>query len=404
MSLDLGNTAVQIDRMAAGLKSRVDRKRARLRQALESVRTFDAIVYEEKRLLSKNTVAWSLPVAFDSPSAAFPAPPPPADHRVLATDGSDIGTDRHLPARCYVINIGVASLTYGSQPDADLRSRARLYADDQDLVIRDPDAAFRQVGVAGTVLAAKRMAEEAVALAEEATETSPEVPTLALMDGSLVMIGLASHGFDDYVRRELLDNGFIRALDELKRLSEERTLAVASYISLPGSAEATNALRLVACPYEVADCDRYCASIVPGERPCDSVATGIVDRELFGETLKAGQRSAVFASSSSLVANHYRGHEVHFFYVHTGEEIGRVEVPVWVAEDERLLDLVHSLILDQCSRGPGYPVVLMEAHEQAAITASDRRFFVEQVESALQDQALPVYTSEKSRSKRLRWL
>ena len=179
---------------------------------------------------------------------------------------------------------------------------------------------------------------------------------------------------------------------------------MASYISLPGSAEATNALRLVACPYEVADCDRYCASIVPGERPCDSVATGIVDRELFGETLKAGQRSAVFASSSSLVANHYRGHEVHFFYVHTGEEIGRVEVPVWVAEDERLLDLVHSLILDQCSRGPGYPVVLMEAHEQAVISAGDRRVFRRMLTDSLERQGLSAATSQKDRSKRSPWV
>ena len=81
-----------------------------------------------------------------------------------------------------------------------------------------------------------------------------------------------------------------------------------------------------------------------------------------------------------------------------------MEVPVWVADDERLLDLTHSLVLDQCARGPGYPVALMEAHEQAVITASDRRLFVDQVMSALEDQSLPAYTSEKSRSKRLRWI
>ena len=390
--------------MAAGLKARVDRKRDRLHRGLETARSFDPAAYEDKRVQSRTTMAWSLPTAVDGPGEAFPAPDPPEDYRVLATDGSDIGTDRDIPARCYVINVGVVSLTYGSRPNADLGSRARLYAGDDELVIRDGDAPFRQVGIEGTVLAAKRMAEEAIALAEAAAESSPGLPTLAIMDGSLIMLGLASHGYDDYVRRELVDNGLIRALEELRRVAEDRPLAVASYISMPASTEVANALRLMGCPYDPADCDRYCREIAPGERPCDDVAMEIVDRDLFWELLEPGQRSAVFGSSSALVANHYSGHEVHFFYVHTGEEIGRVEVPSWVAEDEGLLGLTHSLVLDQCARGRGYPAALMEAHEQAAITAADRRFFVEQVASALEDQSLPVYTSQKNRSKRLRWL
>ena len=46
----------------------------------------------------------------------------------------------------------------------------------------------------------------------------------------------------------------------------------------------------------------------------------------------------------------------------------------------------------------------MESHEQAVITTSDRRYFAELVEDSLQDQKMPVYTSEKNLSKRLRWL
>ena len=93
-----------------------------------------------------------------------------------------------------------------------------------------------------------------------------------------------------------------------------------------------------------------------------------------------------------------------FFYLNVGQEMARVEIPSWVAEDETLLGLAHSLILDQCRRGPGYPIALMESHEQAVITTSDRRYFAELVEDSLQDRRMPVYTSEKNRSKRLRWL
>ena len=387
--------------MADGLKTRVDEKRRRLARALETSRALDVDSYEDRRVRDRKTMAWSLPAALDSPGAAHPAPTPPQDYRVIATDGSDIGTDRNIPARCYVINIGVSSLTYGSGPDAELSSHARLYANDDELVIRDRDAPFRQVGIEGTVLGAKRMAEEAMALADAVAGSPTSLPTLAIMDGSLIMLGIASHGYEDYVRRELVDNGLVRALEELRKIAADRTLTVASYVSMPGARDVANALRLATCPYETADCERHCGA---GDRPCDEAAMGIVDRDLFWEVLEPGERSATFGTSSALVANHYVGHEVHFFYVHTGVEIGRVEVPAWVADDEALLSLTHSLVLDQCARGPGYPVALMEAHEQAVITASDRRLFVQQVMSALEEQSLPVYTSEKSRSKRLRWI
>ena len=121
-------------------------------------------------------------------------------------------------------------------------------------------------------------------------------------------------------------------------------------------------------------------------------------------TLRPGERSPIFGSSSRAVAEYYRGNDVHFFYVHAGEEIGRVEVPTWVAEDLDLLGLTHAAVVDQCLRGQGYPVALMEAHEQAAVSGADRRFFVRQLERALSDQRMPVYTSEKARSKRIRAL
>ena len=75
-----------------------------------------------------------------------------------------------------------------------------------------------------------------------------------------------------------------------------------------------------------------------------------------------------------------------------------------MAQDERLLNLSHSLILDQCRRGLGYPVAIMEAHEQAVITGQDRELFRRMVEDALAERHLPVYTSEKARSKRQRSL
>ena len=109
-------------------------------------------------------------------------------------------------------------------------------------------------------------------------------------------------------------------------------------------------------------------------------------------------------TNTSIVRDFYGPHWVYFYYVNVGEEIARVEVPQWVAEDEGLLALSHSLVVDQCRRGKGYPAAIMESHEQAVISGADRESFKLLMEEALTGQRLPVYTSEKNRSKRMRWL
>ena len=404
MSLDLSKTAIQIDQMALELKARQSERAVRLERALGAIDSFSVPGYERKRHQSEQTLAWNVPAVVDKPGARYTPPMVPEEFCVVAADGSHIDVDRHTPARCFLINIGVSVLTYGAHPDARLSSIPTLYAQDNELAVRDKHAPHHEQSIEGAVLGAKRTVEEIRALVQAVRDIPPQLPTLALMDGSLIMLGLVGHGYREFVLRELIEDGFVQALEELRQMTQDRTLAVASYISLPRGADLVNGLRLELCPYEVADCNQYCGQITAGRRPCDAGAFGLVDRELFAEILEPRERSGVFASSAALVEDFYQGQDVHFFYVHGGEEIGRVEVPSWVTEDERLLGLTHSLIVDQCRRGPGYPISLMEAHEQAVVTGADRRYFAQLVEDALSDQRIPVYSSEKSRSKRVRWL
>jgi NurA-like 5'-3' nuclease len=125
---------------------------------------------------------------------------------------------------------------------------------------------------------------------------------------------------------------------------------------------------------------------------------------MFSRLLAPGERSAVFSSTSSVVQGYYREQAVAFYYLNTGDEIARMEIPAWVARDEALLSLSHSLVLDQCHKGLGYPVAIMEAHEQAVIGGTERELFRRMIEDTLAERHLPVYTSEKDRSKRQRWL
>lgn len=163
-----------------------------------------------------------------------------------------------------------------------------------------------------------------------------------------------------------------------------------------------NALRVAECPYAPPDCDRHCSGLGNFQRPCDSVG-GVLDRDLFAGLLDPGERSALFSSASSIVQRYGR-HAVRFFYLNVGGEIARVEAPRWVAESPSLLGLAHSLALDQCQRGRGYPAALAEAHEQAVVREADQEQFWRLVENALARQGLPAATSAKETSKRRRWL
>jgi GNAT superfamily N-acetyltransferase len=162
-----------------------------------------------------------------------------------------------------------------------------------------------------------------------------------------------------------------------------------------------NALRVAICPHDAADCDRYC--VRGPHRDCEGVA-GIEDSDLFYTLLDYGERSNIFISGSRFMQRHYGEHQIYFFYIKLEEEVARVEIPQWVAENEESVNLVHALVLDQCCRGHGYPVVLMEAHEKAVVTTADRENFWGLVELSLADEHLNIRSSGKSKSKRTRWV
>ena len=107
---------------------------------------------------------------------------------------------------------------------------------------------------------------------------------------------------------------------------------------------------------------------------------------------------------TGLFITHLWGWQVKGVIVHSGERTPVPGTESWVALDEDLLGLCHSLVLDQCRRGQGYPVALGEAHEQAVVTGADRDNFWQLVESMMVDERLPNLSSAKSQSKRTRWL
>ncbi len=398
MSLDLTKVAGQVFAMIAGLKENRAAQEKRLRFALETLGNEAIDLDELKKKIKAGKTTWLVADIVEGLNKRYRLPSAPTDFTVLAADGSHIDVDRHQSTRCYLINIGSVVLRYGSRPDAHLASTPSLYSDDKELAITPPGGG-REQPVEGTILGVKRSVEECKALAGLAAGLPSGSTALALLDGTLILWGLEA--YPEFVTDALLHDGLLKCLDAIKGLNKDRRLALASYISFPRSTDVVNILRVAICPNDVPDCDRQCP---PGkERDCDGVA-GVRDRDLFMSLLESGERSALFISPSKIVEEHYGRHRVYFFYLRVGEEIARVEIPQWTAENADLLNLTHSLVFDQCKRGHGYPVALAEAHEQAVVTGVDRENFRQLVESTLIEEHLPTPSSGKSQSKRTRWV
>ncbi len=399
MSLDLTKVAAQVGSMVAKLKAGGEERRKRLNYALDILHDKSIDPEHLKKKIDSSQTTWLVAGLVSGLDPHYKTPPLPPEFTVVATDGSHIDVDRHKSTRCYLINIGTVVLGYGANPHAFLDSFPAIYFGDEDLVIAPDGAKGREQPIEGALLGIKRAVDEGHMLAELAKELPKDSSSLALLDGSLILWGLAGQTYPDFVVEALLNKGFIRSLEQIRQLNTDRRVALASYISFPRSTDVVNALRVAICPHDPPDCDRYCPNKA---RDCDEVA-GVRDRELFASVLAPGERSALFISTSK-IQKHYGAHEVYFFYLRVDDEIARVEIPQWVAQDKGLLELTHSLVLDQCRRGQGYPVALSEAHEQAVVTGADRENFWQLVEASLLDEKMPSPTSAKSFSKRTRWV
>jgi len=398
MSLDLTKVALQVGGMIARLKAGGEERRERLQNALDVLhRRASDLDYLTRKIASSKTT-WLVANLVDGLDQHHKAPPCPTEFTVIATDGSHIDVDRHRSTRCYLINIGSVILHYGAQPSAVLDSFPNLYSGDEDLVIAPAGIKGREQLIEGALLGIKRSVEECHQLARTAAELPPASSGLALLDGSLILWGLEA--YPEFVTEALLDKGFLSYLEEMRKLNKDRQLALASYISFSRSTDVVNVLRVALCPHEVVDSDRDCPTCQ--SRECDAVA-GVQDRELFSNLLEPGERSDLFISPSK-IQKRYGVHQIYFFYLRVGDETARVEIPRWVATNENLLNLAHTLVLDQCRRGQEYPVALSEAHEKAVVTGADRENFWQLVESFLVEEHLPSLGSAKSQSKRTRWI
>jgi len=309
-------------------------------------------------------------------------PDVPERFTAIGTDGSQVEPDRHGIALYYLLNVGGLVYRHGSGQTPEACSVPRLYHRDADLY----DGGLQ---VAGNLLDVRRTQAEVQHLAD-LVEAEPAGPTLALMDGSLLLWILEN--LPSETRREKVQ----AYLGQVDRIHEKGDVALVGFVSRPRADEVGRLLHLARL-----DGDVQAARTEPnplGHLP---------DRAVFS-FLPPGARSALFASTCGVDRKLYESgrNAVCFFYVNVAAEgedvaIDRVEVPTWVTERPELLALAHGGVVAQCRIAGGFPYVLARADELAYISGPEREQLNEMVAAALLAEGLRPDLSSKAQYKRM---
>ena len=399
----MGQTVLQLDQFTQSMRGARQAREERLSELVSLALGIDPDPASDMSADTKQRPYLAAEVE-ESLLGAYPPPPPLADWVVAAVDGSHIDVDRHLPVACYLLNFGGCVLTYGSKPNAALFSEPHLATTREELYISDPSTSTSEEMISGGLLGLVRTVKELETLANTIKQCPADLPVLGLVDGSLVMWPLSGQAYRPYITDAIVGDGLLPVMNRLEELTETRQVVLAAYVSYPRSTEAINAVRCSICPHDTTICTQSCNNRRSTQQPCDS-ANDFLDRDLFQRLLEPGWRSPIYKTNSSVSRDSYNeANKVEFFYNNAGEEIGRVEVPKWVAKNKTLLSLAHGLVWDQCQRGQGYPIAISESHEQAVVSAGDRRVFRRMLTDSLERQGLTASTSQKDRSKRSPWV
>jgi hypothetical protein len=313
----------------------------------------------------------------------------PKKYFVLAVDGSQIYPDRHeFKSNCFLVNTGGCLFSYGDCGSVKFFSYPELFFEDQ-VESQGLPVTKEIVDLFREELEFKFAFQKSVEFLSRKAAGSNRSNFLCLFDGSLIFWHLQNSS--SQIQKRFLGS----YLSLLEQFFNEKIL-VAGYLSLPKNRELVNLLRVKLCDKSVGG--DLCA-FKQKECPCSPLFS-ISDRQVVGNFLKPFMRTSLFFSQTSIVKSYPDSLKPVFFYVDVGQEIARVEVPAWVANDSERLDFVCQAVVDQSLKGQGYPISLAEAHNSAVVKEQDKRMFYQMLYKIGIGHGYKSFISQKSMKKR----
>lgn len=329
-------------------------------------------------------------------NAPYPLPPLPSRATIIAADGSQVYPSIHAAALYYLTNIGVFVYHHGTDDLPEQITEPALFYSEND--VRDENGQ----AIANAAVNARRSVAELQMLARETwNRRSADSPLLAISDGPLLFwVG------KDVPDGKRLEQDYLGALVHLHDTHASaastygQSASLIGYVDRPTSAFVISLLHLLGLED---DNVREAALKNNGE------LEGLIDQRLMFRLLQPGERSAVMVQQSPQNKRYHdkgESYEIAFFYLNVGHQEGyhlaRVEMPMWVARSQPLLDCVHALTFDQCQLMWRYPYALTRADELAVIRAAERAQLDDMIEIELRRNEQLVERSEKLESKTVR--
>jgi hypothetical protein len=365
MPINFQQVYARIREIAAGAdesKRTLDEKRELARRLLAAYN--EELEYLQRKVEQAREVDSNIrcAVPLDEPlTATFPPPPPAADVTVIAADGSQINPDRHSSIQFSIINVGIISMKLHSGQAPEICVETEMLYGDELISNGNP--------ISDGMVAMRRDITERMKLDE--VSKGIKGPVINLTDGTIELWG--AKGDDPQAYADFVEK-YLRVLTRL----HARGVVTAGYVEKPSA-------DLVVRLLEIATADQEQIQRLRDYVPL----RGVSDRWLYGERenplLPPGHRSAVFALQSGSVKKYKGPLSLHFFYLNVGT-LGhpwpvRVEIPQWVAEDRKKLELLHAVLIEQCNMmgSKPYPYLLHRAHETAVVRREEK----EQVEQLL---------------------
>lgn len=291
-------------------------------------------------------------------------------YQVIAIDGSQIYPDRHEGVRAALVNTGGIWLSYGEQ-----KSQAQFFSTPEILCENSGDHELQTAAFVDCKRHERELQSGIAYVKNMCTRVQENTPVCVLFDGSLIFWHLENNP-------KLCDYFFACYCDLIRKLQETGVLC-AWYTSLPHSRDLV-----------------HIAQAYAQQKKQEINVHVICDCDVLEFWLQKHERTQVFESAGAHIEKYPAFMRPHFFYVHTGAEIARIEIPAWCVHDQEQINLIARIIIDQCVKGDGYPISCAHAHEQVVVHQRDRLLFQQLICKMADVHQMPVTLSRKLIKKR----
>ena len=388
MSLEFDKVVLQVQQMGATIANRsvtVAEQTRNAGQLLLTLNDLDAI-WQQIHVARDKDAGFRGAAPFEEPiNVGFPLPEGPPLATILAADGSQIYPDLHGAALYWLTNIGVFIYPHGSEELPECITEPLLFYEDKD--IRDPEGRV----IANAAINAHRSVYEMKMLAREAlSHRHLPHPLLTIYDGPLL-------GF--FMGKEVpnaaeLTNDYFEAMTQLRDVGA----VLAGYVDRPKSTFVVSTIYLMTLD---------ASEITRSRLQTAGSLEGLADRDVYQWILGPGDRCGLMIQQSPR-NKEYKAYnadlEIVFFYLnvaasHQEPYLVRVEIPMWVARSQAMVDAVHALVYAQCQITDRFPYALTRADEIAVVPSFDKRALDEMIAVELFRHEQPVEMSKKLSTK-----